>query len=141
MSVTGKNDRYNNYDRGVVEDVSVKGHHRLVNKVDGIKKYIDIYTTRYTPGSSIRCAMTGHYFSEYKVGSCNEDYFFKVCLSGIIPECPFGKFLYYSSPNEYENHFNTEVTDETKYLWNLKFERRKFEESLVTQMPLFQNVR
>ena len=70
MSVTSKNDRRRNYDYGGSDDgindklvSTIKGHHRFVKVVDGERKYIDIYTTRYTPGSKIRCATSGHIFN------------------------------------------------------------------------------
>jgi hypothetical protein len=131
MSVSSKNDRRYNYDHGGSDDVindklssAIKGHHRLVKVVDGIKKYIDIYTTRYTPGSKIRCAVSGHIFNELKVGSHDEDYFFKVCLSGIVPENSYGKFLYFSSPYDYENHFNAIVDNNIKISWETKYNQR-----------------
>ncbi len=131
MSVTSKNDRRRNYDHGGSDDgindklvSTIKGHHRFVKVVDGVKNYIDVYTTRYTPGSKIRCAETGYIFNNYKVGSQDEDYFFKVCLSGIVPENSYGKFLYFSSPSAYENHFNAVVDNNIKSDWQFKFNQR-----------------
>lgn len=101
---------------------NIKGHHRLVTKVDGIKKFIDVYTTKYTPGSKIRCAVSGHIYNDFKVGSCNEDLFLKVCLAGFLPETSktHGKFLYYSHPADYEQHFDTVLDDDIKNRWNTK---------------------
>jgi hypothetical protein len=126
MSVSSKNDRRYWSDDVINDKLSstVKGHHRLVKVVDGVKKYIDIYTTRYTPGSKIRCAVTGHIFNDWKVGSQDEDYFFKVCLSGIVPENSYGKFLYFSSPLDYENHFDAIVDNNIKNSWNIKYDQR-----------------
>lgn len=103
---------------------SVRGHCRMITKVDGVKQHIDAYTSKYTPGSIIRCAVTGCSFSKNKVGSRDEDLFFKVCLSGFFPDCMYGKFLYYQSPEEYEHHFNTTVDENIKEKWNLKYEQR-----------------
>ncbi len=131
MSVTSKNDIHHNYEQGSSDDgvndkliSAIKGHHRFVKVVDGVEKYIDFYTTRYTPGSKIRCAVTGRVFNDCKVGSQDEDYFFKVCLSGIVPENSYGKFLYFSSPFDYENHFNAIVDDNIKNVWNIKYNQR-----------------
>lgn len=101
---------------------NVKGHHRLVKKVDGVKKFIDVYTTKYTPGSKIRCAVSGHIYDEFKVGSSNEDLFLKVCLAGFLPETSktHGKFLYYSHPTDYEHHFYTMLNECIKDKWKLK---------------------
>jgi hypothetical protein len=131
MSVTSKNDRRRNYDYGGSDDgindklvSTIKGHHRFVKVVDGEKKYIDIYTTRYTPGSKIRCATSGHIYNDCKVGSHDEDYFFKVCLSGLVPENSYGKFLYFSSPLDYEHHFNVLVDNNIKNAWKIKYDQR-----------------
>ena len=131
MSVTSKNDRGHNYDHGGSDNgindklsSKIKGHHRFIKVVDGVKKYIDIYTTRYTPGSKIRCAVTGYIFHDYKVGSHDEDFFFKVCLSGIVPENSYGKFLYFSSPSDYENYFNAFVDNNIKNAWIMKYNQR-----------------
>lgn len=105
----------------------LKGHHRLIKRTSGAKKFIDIFTSKFTPGSSIRCAITGYTFTQFKVGSRNEDLFFKVCLSGVLPETSYGRFLYYSTPMEYECHFDTTLDETIKKKWSLKNNRRENE--------------
>jgi hypothetical protein len=121
-NISNDNDDYNYLNEKLI--TSVKGHCRMITKVQGVKQHLDVYTTRYTPGSIIKCAVTGCLFSNRIVGSCDEDLFFKVCLSGVYTDCMYGKFLYYQSPEEYEHHFNTTVNEKIKREWNLKYNRR-----------------
>lgn len=125
MSVVSENSDNDDFDYINEKLVSpVKGHFRMITKVDGERQHLDVYTTRYTPGSIIRCAVTGCLFHKYIVGSCDEDIFFKVCLSGFFTDSKYGKFLYYQSPEEYEHHFNTTLDDKIKCKWNLKYNER-----------------
>jgi hypothetical protein len=130
MSLTSKNDRRHKYDLCVTDDgindptSTINGHYRFVKVVDGIKKSTDIYVTKYTPGSKIRCAVSGHIFNDYKVGCNDEEYFFKVWLSGFVPENSHGNFLYFSSPLDYENHFNAIVDDNIKDAWDKRYTQR-----------------
>lgn len=128
------------FDNDVVNDdllvTNVKGHHRFIKKVEGVKKFIDVYTTKYTPGSNIRCAITGHIFNDYKVGSCDEDLFLKVCLAGLLPDTSttHGKFLYYSHPKDYEQHFDITLDENVVEKWKVKFsERMKYHDDIRDQ--------
>jgi hypothetical protein len=70
-------------------------------------------------GSRIRNAVTGQY-TPYIVGSKNEDLFFVVNDSTGL----FGRrdplFLYYDSPEQYENHQFTLLNQKIKEKWNEK---------------------
>lgn len=117
--MSGANDRYE------VDSVTsnqklvtnIKGHHRITKNVDGVKTNIDVFTTKYVPGSNIRCAITGTVYQNHFVGSKDERTFFKVCLSGVFNEKSYGKHLYFHSPYEYEEHFHTTVSDCIKEKW------------------------
>jgi hypothetical protein len=119
-------------DTELIKDfIPVKGQHKLrITKQNGGKKNVSLFTTRCTPGSKIRCAVTGHFYPDFKVGSSDEDLFFKVCLSGYLPETSYGKFLYYSSPSEYEYHFHANVSGEI-------FERKITSLSNETSTPTY----
>jgi hypothetical protein len=125
MSVVSENSDNDDFDYINEKLVTpIKGHYRMITRVDGVRQHLDVYTTKYTPGSIIRCAVTGSIFRKYVVGSYDEDLFFKVCLSGVFSDSKYGKFLYYQSPEEYEHHFNTTVDEKVKSKWNLKYDRR-----------------
>ncbi len=79
--------------------------------------YIEIYGSGCT-GSRIRMASTGSY-TRFFVGSVDEDNFFKACVS--TGECgQEAVTLFYSSPEEYENHHCTLLDQETKERWYKK---------------------
>ena len=72
--------------------------------------------------SPIRNAETGEYY-KYKVGTMDEDLFFKVTISS-------GKFqagpltLFYDSPEHYERHHYVELDGPTKKRWEVKRQSR-----------------
>jgi hypothetical protein len=83
----------------------------------GSKIYIEYYHTKLTPGSLIRNAMTGGYEYGNRVGSANEDLFFKVNravgdFKNVDPH-----ILYYNSPEQYERHFMTVLPVGVKERW------------------------
>ncbi len=71
-------------------------------------------------GSEIRNAVNG-FGTGYTVGSANEDLFFKVIdATGInYKREPF--VLFYDSPEQYERHHHTVVSNKSKERWNKKF--------------------
>jgi hypothetical protein len=78
---------------------------------------VEFYLTKYYPGITIRDAVTGHY-EKAKVGKCDEDLYFKVKLSMGGDTCGH---LYYSSPEDYERHWYTELSLDIKQKWFAKF--------------------
>jgi hypothetical protein len=72
--------------------------------------------------SPIRNAETGEYY-KYKVGTMDEDLFFKVLIStGEIPSGPIT--LFYDSPEHYERHQYLELDELTKKRWEVKKQSR-----------------
>jgi hypothetical protein len=68
-------------------------------------------------GSRIRNAVTGTYYN-INVGSADERLFFKVIDSSGRNGRNYPLMLYYDSPQQYENHHFTEVSDATKQRWS-----------------------
>lgn len=84
-----------------------------------IKKFLEVgvYSSGMS-GSLIRNAETGEYY-KYKVGSNDEDLFFKTVNS--TGELSYGPItLFYNSPENYERHQYLFVSDETKKIWENK---------------------
>jgi len=80
---------------------------------------IDIYASGDF-GSPIRDASSGNYFSE-KVGSLGEHMFFKVGLStGEFKTKNGSNTLFFLSPEHYEKHLLTTVSQDIKNRWNEK---------------------
>lgn len=72
--------------------------------------------------SPIRNAETGEYY-KYKVGSFDEDLFYKVMIcTGEFPSGPLT--LFYNSPDHYERHQYTEVDNLSKKRWEEKKQDR-----------------
>ena len=77
---------------------------------------VDCYTSGDS-GMSIRNAETGHYY-RFKVGSKDEDLFFKVALAtGELKTTNGSNVLFYDSPEQYEKHLMAEVDQEIKDRW------------------------
>lgn len=83
------------------------------------QKKIQIYTSSGT-GNLIRDAETGEYF-EYKVGSNDEDLFFKVMLAtGECTSANGSYTLFYASPQHYATHLQCNVDSALALAWERK---------------------
>ena len=95
---------------------------RRFNKVWVDGKYykninFEFYTSSDT-GCKIRNAVTG-YRTNYKVGSADEDLFFKVKI--VDGNCKKGSgTLFYDSPEQYEKHQFSIINTSVKELWHKK---------------------
>jgi hypothetical protein len=99
--------------------VQEKGSSSIDIIVNGKKTKVGYYYTGFTPGLTIRHAVSGMYEKGDLVGSRSEDLYFKVCQTPAAG-CNEPHFLYYYGPAEYEKHFHCEVSKETKDAWNVK---------------------
>jgi hypothetical protein len=91
------------------------GNYRITRYVHGKPVNIEFFVTRFNPGTTIRNAVTGIREKNMLVGRKTEDIFFKVALSGVFADrdgC-----LFYNSPEEYERHFHTTVSQPMKSKW------------------------
>jgi hypothetical protein len=82
-------------------------------------KKLEVYASGDT-GSNIRDAITGSYYN-LKVGSDDEDYFFKVRMStGELKTKNNSTLLFFNTPNEYERYLNTTINQDTINKWEEK---------------------
>lgn len=79
-----------------------------------------VYETNTTPGFRIRNAITGMYYSKYRVGSYAEDRFFKVCWATGHEGRSTPIVLFFSSPEDFEKHMLATLTPEVKQEWRVK---------------------
>lgn len=93
---------------------STKNYHRLWR--GGVQ--IGVYASG---DSYIRNAETGE-VTKYAVGSANEDLFFKVRVTGEIPSGAIT--LFYNSPEHYEKHQFTVITNDMRCNWREKRDNR-----------------
>jgi hypothetical protein len=125
---------YNDDELGQTRDVikkllrQDKGLNTLTRKVqtqDGkIKnKRIEVFTSGGV-GTRIRDAETGEYYQN-KVGTKDEDLFFKVIIStGECNSANGSNQLFYFSPHHYENHLYTYVDPEKVAEWETRRDAR-----------------
>jgi hypothetical protein len=111
--------------------LKIKKKVKYVNKQGKIKyKYKELpiyfYETSSTPGSTIRDAITGHYYDGYHVGKkYDENMYYKTayCVGDALkPNQKKGEnrepqFLYFVNPESYERHFNVSLTTQRKEKW------------------------
>ena len=84
------------------------------------KKKIEFYTSG-NRGTRIRDAITGIYYND-KVGSFNEDKFFKVSLAtGQCTSKNGSHMLFYQTPHQYMTHFATQLNPYIITKWENEF--------------------
>ena len=102
-----------------------RGYHKLMRTVLINNRNKKIELGVYGSGShesQIRNAETGEYY-KYKVGTMDEDLFFKVMIStGEVPSGPLT--LFYDSPEHYERHHCVFLDNFTKKHWEFKKQSR-----------------
>lgn len=86
------------------------------NRTHYIKKIV-MYSTRPTARACIRDPVFGTYSSD-KVGTKAEYNYFKVRMPDISTEDRTPLTLYYDSPEGYEKHQYTRVSDDIKNAWH-----------------------
>lgn len=104
-----------------------KGYRKYNLTVNRKRIEVDAYSTGMNPGTKIRDAVTGAKDSRYKVGSSDEDLFVKVRMMGLC-HAEFSNdpnktetTLFYYSPEQYERHMHTTVSQEFKEKWQEKY--------------------
>ena len=104
------------------------------------RKKIDIYSSS-GHGNCIRDAETGEYFTN-KVGSLDEDLFFKVILAtGECNSSNGSSTLFFISPQHYENHMSCVVDPVIAHNWEKKRNARLAElNKNKNRKPLFDSI-
>jgi len=107
-----------------------KGYHKIKIPYGRKEIEIEVYTTPITPGKPIRDAITGARFTKHLVGSLDENLYFKTVISTGKLGTDAG-LLFYDSPEQFERHLRTTVSQEIKQKWTDKCiaaRLRKYEE-------------
>jgi len=109
--------------RKIIEDIKNidKHYHKLTRKVNNKDFSIEIYSTNVTPGTMIRDAITGSRYTQYRVGSMNENLFFKVSIA-TGETGKDGALFFFDSPEQYERHFKNiiSISQSEKERWTNK---------------------
>lgn len=100
-----------------------KGYHKIYryvyNEDERKKKSIEIYSTSIFPRSKIRGAIGGSYYPSFKVGTRDENLFFKIAMA--TGECKDNNIFFFDTPEQFEKHMHTTVDQPTKEKWYEKF--------------------
>ena len=103
------------------------GYNLIYRVVNGKTTKIAFYHTSTTPNMYIRDAITGVRCAPFRVGTADEDLFFSVILATGETGRREPAVLFYDNPEQYERHFYTKVSAETKRAWMAKVtEARQF---------------
>ena len=87
------------------------------------RKKIELYTSGGI-GKKIRDAETGEYYT-FKVGSLDENLFFKVCLStGECNSKNGSSTLFYISPKQYADHIGYDLDESLISKWEARRDER-----------------
>lgn len=92
-----------------------KGYYVLKKVENGRSMKIEMYNSGYVIGKKARDPIYGTRMP-LKIGSENEYAYFKVRVCGLDSINPVT--LYYDSPDHFERHFKTKLSNATKQKWN-----------------------
>ena len=98
--------------------IPVELRHQYDEDKDFVK--VQVYETNTTPNYRIRNAVTGMHYPKYKVGTNDENRFFKVCWATGHEGRKAPLILFFSSPEECEKHMLTTLSPEIKQGWRLR---------------------
>lgn len=97
-----------------------KDFRKISKNVNGKKTEIGLYCSSSTPGSVIKDAIQGSSCGMFRVGSRDEDLFFKVKIStGEVGRN--GDIFFFDSPEQYERHLKDVISQSIKEAWTNKF--------------------
>lgn len=106
-----------------------KWYRKYIFNINHKKIEVVAYASSSTPGSKIRDAITGGRDSRFKVGSSDEDLFFKVGMA--VSHVGFEKdknktetILFFDNPEQYERHMHMTVSPAIKESWNEKYRKQ-----------------
>jgi hypothetical protein len=80
-----------------------------------------VYNSGFIPNSYIRDAITGYKYNK-KIGTKDENLFFKVIMPGINPKKREPIFLFFDSPESFERFFIMKCSTDIKNRWMKKKE-------------------
>ena len=100
---------------------SDKGYQCITMHKNGKKIPVEFYETKTIPGNLIRNAVTGIREPHMRVGSLDEDLYFKVAYAGGCIGNRNSHTLYYDNPEQWEVHFKITCPQPIKEKWQKKY--------------------
>jgi hypothetical protein len=97
-------------------------YHKIITKKNGKERpdTVELYDTNLTPGSIIRDAVTGSRMNKFKVGSRDENFFFKTRLSIVGTDLFDNNTFFFDSPEQFERVLCMPVSQEVKEAWHAR---------------------
>lgn len=89
-------------------------------KIKGSNGKFEFFATSHIPGAHIRDPIYGRHIDNHRVGSLDEDLYFKVTYIANGVNEP--DHLYYDNPEQFESHMNSNVNVQTKQEWTDKYQ-------------------
>ena len=112
------NNETNKKVKKIMSDIhhNTKGLHLIKRQSkDGKNHIVEVFSSG-CQGTTIRNAISGSYYYGDKVGSKQEDFYYKVGIStGDVGRDTIS--LFYDSPEQYERHMYATLDSETKQRW------------------------
>ena len=93
---------------------------RGYRKIKGKEGKFEYFATSIIPGLYIRDPIYGRHMDNHRVGSTDEDLYFKVTYIANGVNEP--DHLYYDNPEQFESHMNCNIKAETKQIWADKYQ-------------------
>ena len=97
-----------------------KGYNRISRISNGKPQFVEYYETSSNPYVYIRDAISGVIRSPYRTGTKDEYMFFSVRLATGEGRTRGGSNLFYDSPEQYERHFQIQLSHEFKENWRVR---------------------
>jgi len=113
---TAEKRRIKKYIAALTDDGMIQLTVRLPKTLGGTKVKVPVYESSLTPNHRIRDAVSGE-LTPYKVGSLDENLFFKVCWATGEGGRKSPSNLFFGSPGEYEKHLFERVSERLKQDW------------------------
>jgi len=100
----------------VVKEINPR-RHVLKRKVDRVKVFITVFETNFSNSFCMNAVTNIPY--KIELGSKDEDSLFSVIIAtGETGQTPL--ILFYDSPEQYERHFQVDLSPATKQRWHKK---------------------
>jgi hypothetical protein len=94
-----------------------KNYHKIARVVNKKSVKIELYSTSCLPNVYIRDAIGGSKNSKYRVGTSDENLFFKVNMSSLYGKDKENVAFFFDSPDQYERITGSIVSSDIKESW------------------------
>jgi hypothetical protein len=88
------------------------------SRINRGKGFVEIYGGSDCIGAPIRNAITSVRFPQYRVGSKDENLFFKVVIATGEKGLRGNRAFYFDDPEQYERHMQNTVSEKIKSAWS-----------------------